>query len=155
MDELIAQFNSNQIRYLLIGGQTMRLIGMPRFSMDWDFFIPPHDQTNFLRLNNLLDEELREPILPLGSRGENFIQTYQTHWGVIQFHLMVPGVSNFETAEAQTTNCMTERGTLVKCLSRPLMLAAKEAANRPQDQQDIAYLKELLNPRRSIDSSAR
>lgn len=122
----------------------MRLFGMPRFSMDWDFFLPPHDQNNFQRLNQLLEEELREAVLPLGLHGENFVQTYQTRWGVIQFHLIVPGVPKFEEAEALSTCCSTEHGTKVKCLSKPHMLAAKESANRPQDQQDIAFLKVLL-----------
>ena len=36
MDELLDQFNASGIRYLLIGGQAMRLMGMPRYSMDWD-----------------------------------------------------------------------------------------------------------------------
>ena len=43
MDELIRLFNQHQVRYLIIGGQAVRLEGMPRFSMDWDFFIPPKD----------------------------------------------------------------------------------------------------------------
>jgi len=34
MDEIIRRFNQAQVRYLLIGGQTMRLEGLPRFSMD-------------------------------------------------------------------------------------------------------------------------
>ena len=44
MDEFIQQLNAAGARYLLIGGQAMRLAGMPRYSMDWDFFIPPHDK---------------------------------------------------------------------------------------------------------------
>jgi hypothetical protein len=43
MNELILAFNAAGARYLLVGGQAMRLAGMPRFSMDWDFFIPPRD----------------------------------------------------------------------------------------------------------------
>jgi hypothetical protein len=43
VDELIRLFNQYQVRYLLIGGQAVRLEGMPRFSMDGDFFIPPKD----------------------------------------------------------------------------------------------------------------
>ncbi len=46
MDELIQAFNAAGVRYLLVGGQAMRLTGMPRFSMDWDFFIPPRDSEN-------------------------------------------------------------------------------------------------------------
>jgi hypothetical protein len=134
MDELLQRLNSSGARYLLVGGQAMRLLGMPRFSMDWDFFIPPRDEANFDRLNHLLEEELDIPLVCLGPRGENFIQTYQTRWGVLQFHLGLPGVPKFNEAE---------NGTPVKCLSGPHLLAAKEAAQRPQDQVDIQFLHEL------------
>ena len=87
MDELILAFNAAGVRYLLVGGQAMRLIGMPRFSMDWDFFIPPHDERNFTKLNEILKDELDVPLVALGARGENFIQTYQTSQGILQFHL--------------------------------------------------------------------
>ena len=82
MNDLLSAFDAARIRYLLAGGQAMRLYGMPRFSMDWDFFIPPHDEENFKRLNALLERELDVPLVPLGTRGENFIQTYQTRWGI-------------------------------------------------------------------------
>lgn len=46
MKELFSALNAARVRYLLVGGQAMRLHGMPRFSMDWDFFIPPRDEEN-------------------------------------------------------------------------------------------------------------
>ena len=143
MDELLRRFNEGGIRYLLIGGQAMRLTGMPRFSMDWDFFIPPRDLANLAKLNELLRDELDQPIEPLGARGENFVQTYQTRWGVLQFHLGVPGVPRFDEAEAASSIRSSEHGTPVRCLSGPHLLAAKEAANRPQDQSDIEFLRAL------------
>lgn len=143
MDELIQAFNAAGIRYLLVGGQAMRLAGMPRFSMDWDFFIPPHDSDNFIKLNRVLGEELDVPLLPLGARGENFVQTYQTRWGVVQFHLGLPGVPKFDEAEKSAAPRASETGVSVKCLSGILLLASKRAAGRPQDQADIAYLEEL------------
>jgi hypothetical protein len=90
MNELILSFNAAGVRYLLVGGQAMRLTGMPRFSMDWDFFIPPRDQKNFAKLNEILQNEIDLPLLALGACGENFIQTYQTRWGILQFHLGLP-----------------------------------------------------------------
>lgn len=72
MDELLKQLKAARIRCLLAGGQAMRLSGMPRFSMDWDFFIPPRDEENFARLNAVLGGELDLPLVPLGPRGENF-----------------------------------------------------------------------------------
>ena len=143
MNELLQQFNAAGIRYLLIGGQAMRLAGMPRYSMDWDFFLPPRDEVNLSRLNGLLEQELDAPLVPLGPSGENFIQTYQTRWGILQFHLGLPGVPHFEEAERAGIVRKTEQGTPVKCLSGTNMLAAKRAANRPQDQADIEFLKEL------------
>lgn len=143
IDELIERFNAAGVRYLLIGGQAMRLIGMPRFSMDWDFFVPPQDESNFARLNAALEEDLDADLVPLGPRRENFVQTYQTRWGILQFHLGVPGVPEFEVAEAAAVERLTESGTGVKCLSGSHMLASKEAANRPHDQLDIEFLNQL------------
>ena len=143
MDELLERLNQARARYLLIGGQAMRLTGMPRFSMDWDFFIPPRDDGNISLLNDLLKDELDLPIEPLGPRGENFVQTYQTRWGVLQFHLGVPGVPRFDEAERAAVLRHTEHGVKVKCLSGPHLLAAKQAANRPQDQADIDFLQAL------------
>jgi hypothetical protein len=121
----------------------MRLTGMPRFSMDWDFFIPPRDAENFARLNEVLKDELDAPLVPLGLRGENFIQTYQTRWGILQFHLGLPGVPRFDEAEKAAVIRRSEQGTPVNCLSGLQLLAAKRAADRPQDQSDIVFLEEL------------
>lgn len=143
MDELLKRFTAARVRCLLAGGQAMRLSGMPRYSMDWDFFIPPRDEENLARLNAVLGDELDMPLVPLGPRGENFVQTYQTGWGVLQFHLGLPGVPSFDEAERQAVIRQTESGTPVPCLSGPHLLAAKRAANRPQDQLDIEFLTEL------------
>jgi len=121
----------------------MRLVGMPRFSMDWDFFLPPRDETNFKKLNEILDEELDADVEPLGPRGENFVQTFQTRFGILQFHLLVPGVPKFDVAEEAAVHRRTEEGTMVKCLSGQHLLASKESANRAEDQLDIEFLKEL------------
>ena len=143
MDELLRLLEAAPVRYVLAGGQAMRLWGMPRFSMDWDLFIPPRDDNNFARLNSLLAGELDLPLIPLGLQGENFVQTYQTRWGVLQFHLGLPGLRSFEEAESQAVIRHDEHGTPVRCLSGPHLLASKRAANRPQDQPDIEYLEEL------------
>jgi len=140
MDEVIRLFNKNAIRYLLIGGQAMRLEGMPRFSMDWDFYLPARDQGNLDRINDLLGDHLDLPLLPLGDRGENFVQTYQLPWGVIQFHLGGAGLPPFDDAEKRMVSRKTENGAPVRCLCGNDLLAAKKAANRPQDQQDIEFL---------------
>jgi hypothetical protein len=141
MDELIAIFNENEIRYLVFGGQAVRLEGMPRFSMDWDVFIPGKDQENMQRINELLSGELDMPLVPVGPKGENLIQTYQTRWGIIQFHLAVAGIRSFDGAEAHATAHADENGLLVKTFSLDDLIASKEAVGRPQDIADVEFLK--------------
>jgi hypothetical protein len=114
MDELISLFNENNIRYLVFGGQAVRLEGMPRFSMDWDFFIPGKDSKNMQRINELLADELDMPLVPIGPHGENLIQTYQTRWGVIQFHLAVVGIRSFDEAELRAVEHVNENGNSSK-----------------------------------------
>ena len=141
MDELIATFNKNKIRYLVFGGQAIRLEGMPRFSMDWDLFIPGKDERNMQRINDLLADELDLPLVPVGPQGENLIQTYQTRWGIIQFHLAVVGIPSFDEAEAHATEHANENGLLVKTFSLDDLIASKVAVGRPQDITDVEFLK--------------
>jgi hypothetical protein len=142
MDELIDLFNNKGVRYLLIGGQAVRLEGMPRFSMDWDLYIPPRDLANIQKINQVLEKELDLPLLPLGEKGENFVQTYQTRWGIVQFHLGGPGLPKFDEAEARAVIHETENQTPVKCLSTNDLIESKRKAARPQDNEDIAFLEQ-------------
>jgi hypothetical protein len=142
MEEVIRRFHGHGVRYLLIGGQALRLEGMPRFSMDWDFFVPADDPGNFDRINLALGDVLDVPLVPLGPRGENFVQTYQTPWGVIQFHLKVPGLPLFHDAERRGKQHALEDGTPVRALCGDDLLACKKAAGRPQDRDDADFLEE-------------
>jgi hypothetical protein len=142
VDELFRKLDQTGARYLLIGGQAMRLRGMPRYSLDWDFFIPPRDAENFARLNAALATELESPLEELGPRGEAFVQTHNTRWGVVQFHLLVPGVPDFDAAARRSVERTLESGVIARCLGGADLLAAKQAANRPQDQPDLLFLRE-------------
>lgn len=141
MDELIQLFNDENIRYLVFGGQAVRLHGMPRFSMDWDMFIPRDDAGNMQRINELLAEELDLPLVPMGPKGENLIQTYQTRWGIIQFHLAVAGIRSFEEVEARSVVHVNETGVKVRTFCLDDLILSKEAVNRPQDVADTYFLK--------------
>ena len=140
MEEVIRLFNRHRVRYLVIGGQAVRLEGLPRFSMDWDFFLPAHDAKNIGNINRLLGDELDVPLVPLGPRGQNSVQTYQTRWGILQFHLGGPGLPDFDKAEKRVMVHKTEDNVSVKCLSGKDLLAAKLKVNRPQDRLDIEFL---------------
>ena len=140
MEEVIRLFNKHRVRYLVIGGQAVRLEGLPRFSMDWDFFLPARDSENIEKINKLLGDEIDVPLVPLGQKGQNAVQTYQTRWGILQFHLGGPGLPDFDKAEKRAVVHKAENSLAVKCLSGRDLLESKRKVNRPQDQQDIEFL---------------
>ena len=142
VEEFIARLNEAGARYLLIGGQAVRLHGLPRFSMDWDFLVPSRDEENFARINAAVGKWLGEPLIPLGPRGENFVQTYQIPMGVVQFHLGIPGIVSFDAAEAVAVDMALENGIRCLVLSVSDLLRAKIAVGRSQDQIDIEFLRE-------------
>jgi len=140
MDEVIRRFNERGVRYLVIGGQAIRLEGCPRFSMDWDVYIPSRDAANMELINQVLGDELDMPLIPMGPRGENFVQTYQTRWGILQFHLTGPGLPPFDEAERRAIMHTTEDGVPVRCLAGLDLFESKKQANRPSDLGDIEFL---------------
>lgn len=145
MEEIIRMLNENKIRYLVIGGQALRFHGMPRFTMDWDLFIPGKDKNNFYVLNKVLDPYLDMPVEPIGPKGQNFVQTYQTQFGVIQFHLAPLGIPVFDEVEKSHEVFNTESGIPVKCISTKYLLDSKLSTARPKDEDDISFLQRAIN----------
>ncbi|OQW96168.1 MAG: hypothetical protein BWK77_06110 [Verrucomicrobia bacterium A1] len=143
MDDVIRRLDASGARCLLIGGQAMRLEGMPRFSMDWDFLIDDNPP-NLARIAECLGDELDLPLVPRGPKGENIVQTYQTRWGVLQFHLAIPGIASFQDAWGRRERRPSDQGVLFLCLSTRDLLAAKRASGRPQDLIDAEFLAQKL-----------
>ena len=140
MERLLKKLNDAQVRYVVIGGQAMLQEGMPRFTLDWDIFIPPHDADNFARLNTALADELDMKVEPLDIRsGEGFVQTFQTQAGIIQFHLAPPGLPKFATVEERAVT-HDYRGVPVKYLCLEDLLSSKLAVARDKDSDDILFL---------------
>lgn len=140
MERLLKKLNDAQVRYVVIGGQAMRQEGMPRFTLDWDLFIPPHDADNFSRLNAALADDLDMKVEPLDIRsGDGFVQTFQTEAGIIQFHLSPPGLPNFTTVEERAVT-RDYRGVSVKYLCLDDLLSSKLAVARDKDSDDILFL---------------
>jgi hypothetical protein len=143
MEEIIKIFNDNNVRYLLMGGQALRLLGMPRFTMDWDFMIPKRDTANIEKINRLLAGILDFPLEDIGEKGENFIQTYQTPFGIIQFHLLALGFKTFEEAEENKIVLNLSGNLQANCLSPKYLLKEKKAVCRGKDTDDILFLENL------------
>lgn len=141
MDVYIQRLNEAGVRYLLIGGQAMRLEGMPRFSIDWDFFIPAKDRDNVGKINAVFADAFDLELEALGPQGEGFVQTFQTPRGIVQFHLAPPGLPSFDEAEKRAVLHQTASGIPVQCVSPEDLLKSKLATGRSRDSEDIEFLK--------------
>lgn len=140
MEILLKQLNEAGVRYIVIGGQAMLQEGMPRFTLDWDLFIPPRDEANFERINTVLGKELEIPLVPFDPMtGEVFVQTYQTQYGIIQFHQVLPGLPKFDIVEKRSV-IHDYRGIPVKYLCLDDLLSSKLAVARDKDSDDILFL---------------
>ena len=140
MEELLKKLNDARVRYVVIGGQAMLQEGMPRFTLDWDIFIPPSDSDNFAKLNAALAGELDMDVEPLDVKtGEGFVQIYQTSAGIVQFHLSPPGLSKFSEVEERAVT-RDYKGVPVKYLCLDDLLSSKLAVARDKDADDILFL---------------
>ena len=140
METLLKCLNDAGARYVVIGGQAMLQQGMPRFTLDWDIFVPPFDQENFDKINTALADELDMELEKLDIQtGEGFVQTFQTSAGIIQFHLSPPGLPKFAIVEARSITC-DYKGVPVKYLNLDDLLSSKQAVARDKDSDDILFL---------------
>ena len=140
METLLKRLNDAGVRYVVIGGQAMLQQGMPRFTLDWDIFVPPFDQENFDKINAALADELDMDVEKLDIQtGEGFVQTFQTSAGIIQFHLSPPGLPKFAIVEARSITC-DYNGVPVKYLNLDDLLSSKQAVARDKDSDDILFL---------------
>lgn len=140
MEEILKKLNTANVRYVVIGGQAMRQEGMPRFTLDWDIFVPPFDQDNFDKINAALEDDLDMELEPLNIHtGEGFVQTFQTFFGIIQFHLSPPGLPKFAIVDERSI-VHNFNGVPVKYLCLDDLLASKEAVARDKDSDDILFL---------------
>ena len=115
--------------------------GMPRFTLDWDIFVPPFDVDNFTKINSALAGELDMAVEPLDVKtGEGFVQTFQTSAGIIQFHLSPPGLPKFSEVEERAVTG-DYKGVPVKYLCLDDLLNSKLAVARDKDADDILFLK--------------
>ena len=102
MEVLLKKLHDAGVRFVVIGGQAMLQEGMPRFTLDWDIFIPPRDASNFEKINRALYDELDMELEPLDpATGEGLVQTYQTQYGIVQFHQAPIGLPRFDIVDAR------------------------------------------------------
>ena len=139
--DFIRALNQHEVEYLIVGGYAVIFHGYPRTTGDLDIWIHKTG-VNYGRLVRAMTD-FGMPLFDMTR--ENFL--HNPHLDVFTFGR--PPVSieilnqvkglQFENAYPNAVHNEIE-GITVKFLSRPDLLAAKKAANRPRDINDIENL---------------
>lgn len=140
--EFIEFLNSNNVKYLLVGGWSVAIHGKPRYTKDIDFFIST-DPSNARKMMNALRDF---GMASLGLTETDFCETGQ----IIQLGIEPHRIDIITELPALDFDSAWERrlsididGVLVNVISLQDLILNKEASGRPQDIADVVILRKL------------
>jgi len=139
--ELLNLFEKHDVRYLVVGGYAVMKYSEPRFTKDLDIWIATDSENA-----NSVYAALKEFGAPLANlTADDFTQKdyfYQMGRPPLRVDIMmsIPGVK-FEEAWKNRETVELD-GVEILFISRPDLILAKKASERPQDKIDIEKLKE-------------
>ena len=155
-ERLIAVLAANHVRYVLIGALGARMQGFPRFTADADI-TPARDDENLEHLASALHEleaRVYTESVPEGlafdftasalSRAE--LWNLVTSAGRLDIAFVPSGTTGYDDLVRGAVH-YDVNGVLLQVARLEDILRSKIAADRPQDRQDVAVMRELLERR--------
>lgn len=156
-ERLFTTLARHQVQFVLIGALAARLQGFPRLTADADI-TPARDQPNLERLAAALRELEARVYTEAVPEGLAFdcsaamleradLWNLVTAAGRVDLAFRPSGTAGFEDLLAHAVR-FEVYGVQLLVAALPDILRSKEAANRPQDRQDAAIIREMLRTRR-------
>lgn len=154
---ILRALGRRKVRYVLIGAAAARLQGFPRLTADADI-TPARDGDNLERLATALRElgaRVYTESVPEGlpfdcdaaSLARAKVWNLITEAGRVDIIFQPSGTQGYDDLAASAVT-YEAFGVEVCAASLGDILRSKQASNRPQDQQDIIILREMLKQRR-------
>ena len=152
-ERVIKALARRRVRYVLIGAVAARLQGFPRLTADIDI-TPAQDGENLRRLASAL-RDLKAKVytesVPEGlafdctaeSLGRAKLWNLVTSAGRLDVAFVPSGTKGYEDL-ANSAITFGAFGVELSVASLADILRSKEAADRPQDRQDVVVLREML-----------
>lgn len=138
--ELLAAFESNAVRYLIIGGYAVGYHAEPRFTKDFDLRVAT-DEINAVALHRTL-KEFGAPLFgttPADFQAEDAFFFFGAPPNRIDILMGPPGGIAFDAAWTRRIEEAFE-GVTIYIVSRNDLISLKRAAGREIDVRDIAAL---------------
>ena len=142
--KVLKAMDDEGVDYILIGGFAVILHGLPRFTMDMDFFIQMVEQ-NVHKLRKALysifdDSDIEE--ITFDELAKYPVIRYGTPNG---FHIdIMAQLGEAATYEDLEYEIMEVQGQKIRVATAETLLKLKERTIRPEDKGDVLFLKELL-----------
>jgi hypothetical protein len=139
--ELLAAFEKNKVRYLIIGGYAVGFHVEPRYTKDCDFWIAT-DAKNAKAVYATL-KQFGAPLhgtTPKDFQGDNEFFYFGQPPNRIDIIMGPPGDINFDDAWKRRV-VQTVNGTPLIYASREDLIRLKEASGREIDKRDVKALK--------------
>jgi hypothetical protein len=155
-EQILRALSARGVRYVLVGATAARLQGFPRLTADADI-APATDRDNLERLSAALGD-LQARIftngipegLPFSSDAETLsranLWNLVTRAGRLDLIFRPCGTEGYDDL-ARSALTYEVFGVEVHAASLEDILRSKLASNRPQDQQDVIILREMLKRR--------
>lgn len=155
-ERLVTTLARHRVRYVLIGAVAARLQGFPRMTADADI-TPSRDKANLRRLAAALrelDARVYTESVPEGLAFDCSEQTLAradlwnlvTSAGRLDVAFVPSGTSGYDDL-VQNAVPFDVFGVRLVAASLEDIIRSKEAADRPQDRQDVVILREILRRR--------
>jgi hypothetical protein len=152
-ERVIKTLARRRVRYVLIGAVAARLQGFPRLTADIDI-TPAEDVDNLHRLAAALGDleaKVYTESVPEGlafdctaeSLGRAKLWNLVTSAGRVDVAFEPSGTKGYEDL-ASSAVAFSAFGVELSVASLADILRSKEAADRPQDRQDVGVLREML-----------
>ncbi|MGH7593114.1 MAG: hypothetical protein ACRELE_04605 [Gemmatimonadales bacterium] len=157
-ERLLTTFARHGLRYVLIGAVAARLQGFPRLTADLDI-TPSKDTENLRRLAAALrelDARVFTDAVPEGLRFDCSATAFAradlwnlvTNAGRLDIAFVPSGTQGYEDLVEHAVE-FEIFGARVQAASLVDIIRSKEAADRPQDRQDVVIMREMLRPGRN------
>ncbi|XAZ82188.1 DUF6036 family nucleotidyltransferase (plasmid) [Fibrella sp. ES10-3-2-2] len=141
-EEFLGVLNRHQVEYIVIGGKAMQSFGSTRKADDIDVWVNPSEQ-NANKMVSSVKEFLGANMHPRDFT-DNKIVYFGRNPYRIDIHKDVTGLGHFTDHYSDRIPARTKDGTDYSVLAGRDLIASKQAAGRPKDLQDVAYLEERV-----------
>ncbi len=155
---IFKRFNEEGVRYLVVGGLAMNLLGVPRVTYDIDILIDLEDD-NIQTLMNLMKEWGFKPKVPVNimdfadrSKRDEWIATknmkafnlVNAKWALSEIDIIIDAPVAYAEARKRAKK-ISVHGVSIPVISIDDLIKMKQAAGRELDKADIQYLKKVKN----------